>query len=248
MSVILHGAAKGIDFGGQVVNGLANAPVSLGVMASCAGNTVTGIVETALSCLTGGYVKRFNQSASRTRAASLILPTAYRSVIGCFNEKAFKPVDTSFPDLGYCRQNFNLFSKAFEYHDRVTAPGAAPTFLQKHFATRGYYFIAAVVAVITRVADFILGSFAAIASLACVGQWDKANEFAAKNLTILGIIDDLSRGIRGVFNPGQSHLKLTSLTPPPAQGTPPPAGGTPPPAGGTLPPASGTTLKRRNSL
>ena len=212
MTVVVNGIVKGLDFGGQFVNGLAQIPVNLGLIVVNSMIPISGVVGTALSCLTGGNVERFNATASTTRNASVVLPCIFRAVIGCLNEKSFYPIDKKYPDLGYCRQLVDLFSQANDYHENISNPGNSNcTFFKKYFVTRGYYLMAAVVAVITRLADFIIGIGCVFVSFAHFGQWSDFNEFTAKNLTVLGIIDDLSRGIRGVVNPGQSFLKLEPM-------------------------------------
>lgn len=196
---------KSTDYLKNTVSALSIFPASVGVIASNATFALTGVIGTALSVLTVGKVEKFNLVASYTRTAAAILPNAYASVVGIFNSEVLFAFEYSkLSKLGVCRTKLDLFPKAKAFTDNLSAISAGG--VKKHVVTRGYYALAAIVAVVSRVADLILGSLAAVLSIACLGRVGKINKFAIENLTIFGAIDDLSRGIRGSVNPWQTYL------------------------------------------
>lgn len=196
---------------GDVIGGACALPYSCGEAVSYTAKAVSGTCFTFLSIVTGGKVENYNEKADRTVKAAFILPLMYKGVIKILNKKAcgknFYIID--FKD-GFLRKKLDLFDFASNYANQVplrsSLLGRMITNLQIHVGTRLLYALAAVAAVVSRVVDLILGVIAAMLSVVCFGQVEKLNKFAIANLTVFGVVDDLSKGVRGFVNPGQSYL------------------------------------------
>lgn len=201
-----------INFMGNVVNGVARLPGSMGNVVYSTAYTASGIVGTALSVLSLGLVNKFNHTASFTANASYILPAAYRGVIGILNNEIYDVKDSSGGRGKFRNSAETLFYRAntlASAHIHVSKNAFINDVIKgiyNHLGSRLTYAVAAVAAVVARVADLILGVAAAALSLLFLGQLTEVNAFALKNLTVFGMIDDLSLGIRGVVNPYQNHL------------------------------------------
>lgn len=191
----------------DVIGGVCILPTYAGDIVSQTSRTVTALAFTALSVLTLGLVDKFNEAASIKRTSVLILPTAFQGVIAVFNVGAHKYDKV---EQGSFRSEFRLFDKALDCTQRRKSSklsGRVVNFMIAQVGSRLLFALAAVVATIIRVVDLIIGVIAAALSIICLGHVEKLNKLALDNLTILGVINDLSNGIRGFVNPFQSNLE-----------------------------------------
>lgn len=169
-----------------------------GKVVSCASETISGVLFTALSVLTVGKVKKYNGDAQNTKNSVYILPYAYKGMIGLLGGKISK---TDKPERGYFREKFDFPGSG------LSSPnGSLLKRAQIQVGTRILYALMAVAAVVSRIADLILGSVAALLSVISFGRIKELNQFALANLTVFGMIDDVTRGIRGFVNPYQTDL------------------------------------------
>lgn len=208
-----------VDYAGDALNGIAVLPLYVSDAAAGVISTASGALGVALSVLAIGKVEKFNKTSMGIFNATRILPDVYRGVISIFNKKVRK--DSFLLDdmgkrihAGYFRLSCErLFEKAKVLAKLRAARQPANSLkerviniLHDHIGTRVMYAAASIVTTVSRVADFILGCFAAILSVLCFGRVTYLNKLAFANLTVFGALEDLSRGIRGLVNPWQSYL------------------------------------------
>lgn len=214
---------RAVDYGGDVCVGIANIPKAIGESAHCVMHTASGVIGTALSLVTIGFVNKFNRTAEEGMGFSAkILPCLYLGAIRVLN------ADVSNDELehetqGHFRSKCNMiFEAAYTYSKgrwvskRLKLVASNPCtdccshIMKAWIAARILYAVAAVAATICRIADLIIGGFAAVLSVLYIGSKPDLNRFASANLTVFGALEDLSRGLRGVFNPQQRHLHKTN--------------------------------------
>lgn len=172
------------------------------VNATC---TVVGVASSVLSVGTFGQIQTVNNFADLTRHAYSIVPNVYKSVLEVVNpysrcEEGKRGILTESIATP-------IFKKAkawaeIDFVDQAFYP--INTFLKKQVLSRGAYVLGALVATITRTADLALGLVAAVFSvIPFLGRARSLNNFAMRNLTFLGVIHDVCKGIRGFVNPQQ---------------------------------------------
>lgn len=86
--------------------------------------------------------------------------------------------------------------------DYATTQRHSPYFFNRNVLTRLPYLLVAVVSIICRIADGILGCLGTVVSLLTVGHYDSLNNFAYRNLTAPGLLSDLFHSIILFLNPG----------------------------------------------
>jgi hypothetical protein len=228
----INGVASGVygcaDYAGDVVVGVGELPDRVGNLFRQSTRTISGLFFTSLSVLTLGKVSKFNSSAcGKMDSVDQILPTVYLGVLSIINHSKTKVLIPS--SYGYFRREVTLFDKARDLSGvnysgkkslaessddegddipltKLTLRDRVKLFMKEQVASRGMYALAAVVAVISRVADLIIGVLAVAASIICLGKKEKINKMAVDNLTIFGVLDDICNGVRAFVNPMQNDL------------------------------------------
>jgi hypothetical protein len=178
------------------------APLGLLESASDTGKTAIGVAATALSVLTLGLVKPINDWANMTVHAGIILPRIYHAMTQITNpdDCAFR---ISLPTITP-RGTFITSRIASPIFDMAFNAASDESFLNKHIFSRGAYALGALIAIVTRTADLILGLLAAaISIIPCFGRIEEINTFARNQLTFLAVINDVCTGLRGFVNPQQ---------------------------------------------
>lgn len=213
-----------INYGGDVCVGIAMLPSAIGESANAVMHTASGVLGTALSLVTIGWVDKFNHTAKHGMGFSAqILPRLYYGAIRVLNkdvshgrlndetEGHFRSkCDTIFEAAHTYSQGKSLGERVGKVLSPETCTDCCSYVLKAWVAARILYAVAAVAAIICRIADMIIGVLSAALSLLFVGSKPGLNRAAYANLTVFGALEDLSRGIRGVINPQQSHLNIRS--------------------------------------
>lgn len=218
------------NYAGNVVAGIGLLPKCAGKTVSLATEVVSGLFFTVLSAVTFGKIEECNRHVNSTlRGTPQILPTAFGGVLRVLNGGVVEEIRNN-PEVGYLRGKV-CFATAnrLAYHpmaylevpienegpeegkvevkrQKATLRGRANCFIKGQIGSRFAYALLTAIAVVYRVADFIIGVIAAAASLICLGQNKKVNEVALKNLTIFGVVNDISDGVRGIVNPQQKEF------------------------------------------
>ncbi len=172
-------------------------PRIAGSFTFCVARTTTGIAATALSLLTAGLIEDFNEMTFSSRASSLLRPFFHYPISVINPDFDTKPEDRM-AEIGICTEYYvkPLFSLGVQQAEEEG-------FFQKHIVSRTYFALGAIEALIARLADAILAVFAVIFSFLTLGRIQEVNNFAMKQLSFPGIIDDIGIGLRGVVNPEQ---------------------------------------------
>lgn len=177
----------------NVVIGLPTATFYCGVSAL---KTVGGVAGTALSLLTFGKVESINNLANYTDHARKILPQAYLGLASVVNPSHQQQQ----PRIGVITAY--IATPIFTAAGRVSCD--ENSFLMKHIVSRGAYALGALVSVVTRTADLVLGLIAATLSIIpCMGRVKGINNIAVNQLSSLAVIHDVCCGLRGFVNPQQ---------------------------------------------
>lgn len=223
--------SKCANYAGNVVAGVGLLPKCAGEVVSHTTKTISGLFFTAMSVVTFGKVRMYNDMANQLmEKSSLILPTAFGGVLSVLNRKV---CEYRYPRVGFLRSKISFINAGRLAHSRVTdfkevrkstkneesskldlecverkstLRGRATCFMKAEVGSRFSYALVTVVAIICRVVDLIIGTIAAAASILCLGQKDNINRLALASLTIFGVLEDLSVGVRGVVNPRQTGI------------------------------------------
>ena len=193
------------NFSFSIIDSLTNlgglVPTLLYYCLSDSVKTVLGVVGTALSVLTGGKDKEFNQLADLTGKSALVLPLLYVRTMQVINPK-FKTSEKSTMGVITSKIARPIFRKAGKSSEN-------DKFFQKHVVSRIAYLSGAIVSTVTRTADLALGILGAALSVITFGAVPKINTFALRHLKSLAVVDDVCKGIRGFVNPQQFRAILT---------------------------------------
>lgn len=167
--------------------------------------TAVGVVASAVSIVTLGAYPKVNNIADFASASWKILPNLYMGTVeiihpgfifdenhrcGIITSKIAKPI----------------FDKAVKSADPINnySFDIGNIWFRTHVISRAAFFLGTILATITRTADLALGLVAATLSLVpCFGRTGHIYNFARRQLTSLGIINDICAGLRGIVNPKQ---------------------------------------------
>lgn len=192
-------------------NLLVELPFEVISSAICVVQTVGGVAASALSLVTIGQFPNVNNVARFTDSSHEILPNLYKGVVRVVNPNfTCEPVVA---DIGIISSKialpiFNMARKAATYETIDELFNPINTWLSAHVISRGAYTLGTLVSPITRTADLALGIIAVTFSLIpCLGRAKQINLFAMRQLTSLGVINDVCVGLRGIVNPQQFRVK-----------------------------------------
>lgn len=184
--------------------------------------TVTGIGASVLSVCTGGKVDGINRWAVMTDRSVYSLSDFYRVGIVIVDLSS----DLEDESKGLFREivQDKIIMKCYSLKTYTTFSGEEKSIKKLN---RLAFLSQATLGVVARVVDFVIGVFAAIASVFVAaarmafavcgskklnGVAGSVNTFAYRNLTLLGAIDDLCKGVRGFINPSQKGLGWTRVS------------------------------------
>jgi len=156
--------------------------------------TALAIGATVLSILSLGLLPCVNNSADETRAVVHTLPNLLFHCLGSLG------VDIRYEthSCGYLTHQLArpIFTQA------RSASLSRQSVIEREIMSRLGYLVGTALCVITRTADLAIGIITLFCLPLLAFSYD-INSLVARELTFLGIIDDVCRGIRGVINPHQ---------------------------------------------
>lgn len=154
--------------------------------------TIVGVAFTPLAILTMRRVWMIDQYASRTENADELLPKGYSALIKVLNPNYQEKGD----HMGVISEKIAtpIFDKAVEMAKKND-------FFSTHVVSRTLFLSGILAAVTTRTMDLFLCIFWTALSFALLGQVDRINDFAFRQLAFLGVINDICSGSRHFVNP-----------------------------------------------
>ncbi len=187
-----------INFIFKRVEGITELPVTVGYTATLACKTIAGVAASALSILTLGLNSKINKYANEwTVVSAQILVTPYGKMLKIINPNAQCASKGILMGVITEKLANPIFQKAWDEAQNESF------FFRKHVVSRGAYALGALVATITRTADFVLGLLALPVSFITLGTFEKINTFTYKQLSFPAFIGDVCVGMRGLVNPQQ---------------------------------------------
>ncbi len=192
------------DFGSFFAIGVPTAAIATGY----------GVIATALSILSLGQCKSFNDGTRYTKYAGCVIPGTLERALRVINPKAkFKGKSKrQVVQLGYLteRAALPIFKQARKFSQ------CEGSFIKRHIFSRLTHAAYPLTATVTRVADFGFGLLVSFFSLLTFGTYSKVNGIALRQLSIFSIVDDVCLGVRGLINPHQQpELRLEGISNPP---------------------------------
>jgi hypothetical protein len=181
-----------------VVTRLGNLAVGVPKTIITVADTVLGIAGSGVALATLGFNSGINQTAwNHLRTSKRLILTPYLTLLRTIN-----------PNTGIGSETMKksgLISHYVRTSLRALAQNCykSENLLKKHVASRLTYALMGIVSIITRLADGIIGSIAAIFALLTLGMIKPLNRIACRGLQFPALINDLFYSTIKVLHPSQ---------------------------------------------
>lgn len=163
-----------------------------------------GSIAGFFSLLPAGYFKQLNHYAfDAIQKGGEGLPMTFASLLRTINPHAEMTTLVDAYDEHEVEELNGILSEktsAF-FRDLSDNAKAFENPIARHVATRLVATASLLSTVVTRIIDFVIGIFAALAALITAGKWERCNQFAYNCLRITALVNDVYLGLMLIANP-----------------------------------------------